>query len=761
MSGKMLFFVFTSLFIVALLLLMEVYLIKVDYANKKYIKYTLTLGIITILCYLSFVLAQENKAAQLLQGIYFASIDWLVLAMLVFTIVFTGNIIKLKTVKNCFAVIALIDSVFLVLNCRYNNVFTVTRLRTKTGFLYWSDTFFLPYYVHLIFCYIMMAIAFLLLIQKAVSVPTVYKRKYTSIIIAYALVAVVNCICYTIGTPIDVSVFMYGILGGYIVYYTVFSVQIELLIRFLEDCNAVMDEGIVFFDENKVCIYTNKKAEHLFNIISDSNYEKLYKYVDEHVNYMEDTRWTDVFTVDNEEKHFLFVFKSVIKSNIHIGYILGFVDKTEENIKLQKEKYIMTHDSLTGVYNREGFLREASRIFKNRGNDDMYMLCTNIRGMKVINTILGREVGDQLLKRQVRVVQELALEDAVIGRIGGDKFAIMVKQNSFDEEVLKRAFARMREPLGDGNYELNVNVGIYKAKETDENVQVLYDKAKLALECAGTNYENAIVYYDDSIMEKTVFEKETVGEFEKALSDNQFCMFLQPQVDSDNNIIGAEALVRWQHPGKGLVPPGMFLGVLERTELIHKLDQYIWEEAAKKIAEWNQRGIMDRYISVNVSTKDMFCMDLYEVLTKLVEKYNINPKLLKIELTETSLFSDFEKASALIDRLRKYGFNIEIDDFGNGYSSYRLLRNVEADVLKIDMDFLRRATDIKKTKIILSSIITIAKAMGMDVITEGVETKEQLIMLKDIGCDMFQGYFFSKPVPVAEFEKLCEDNMTT
>ena len=230
-------------------------------------------------------------------------------------------------------------------------------------------------------------------------------------------------------------------------------------------------------------------------------------------------------------------------------------------------------------------------------------------------------------------------------------------------------------------------------------------------------------------------------------------MFLQPQVDVDGNAYGAEALVRWQHPDRGLLSPYFFIDILESTGLIYKLDMYMWECAAAKLSEWKNKGDTSHHISVNISTKDFYLIDVYEVMTDLVRKYDINPALLKLEITETALMSDLKKNMEVIRKLRKYGFRIEIDDFGSGYSSLNMLKDISADVLKIDMAFLRATENEIKGQDILETIISLGGKLGMEVITEGVETEKQLVMLSEMGCHIFQGYYFSKPVPVDEFEE--------
>ena len=287
----------------------------------------------------------------------------------------------------------------------------------------------------------------------------------------------------------------------------------------------------------------------------------------------------------------------------------------------------------------------------------------------------------------------------------------------------------------------------------DRPVSIMCDKANLASETIKNEYKSNIAYYTERLFESSIEERRIIGEFERAISNNEFEMYLQPQVDSSGNLYGAEALVRWQHPERGLLSPAIFIDVLEKTGFIYKLDRYMWDKAAKKLGEWKKEGKDQYHISVNISTKDFYLVDVYETFVGLVDKYDIDPVNLNIEITETTLMSDFDKNMGIIRLLQNYGFNIEIDDFGSGYSSLNMLKDISADVLKIDMGFLRASENEAKGLDILESIITLAGKLGMKVITEGVETKKQRYMLVEMGCDMYQGYYFSKPIPVDEFEK--------
>ena len=274
----------------------------------------------------------------------------------------------------------------------------------------------------------------------------------------------------------------------------------------------------------------------------------------------------------------------------------------------------------------------------------------------------------------------------------------------------------------------------------------------MAIERIKGDYNQVISYYDEGDMKRLMHEKSIVAEFDKALENGEFCMYLQPQFDSRGTLLGAEALVRWNHPKRGLLYPDSFVGILEKTGIIYKLDNFIWEKAAEKIKEWNAAGYEDYHISINISAKDFYYLDLYNVLTGIVGKYGIAPKHLNLEITETVIMSDVKMHMEILDRLQQFGFQIEIDDFGSGYSSLNMLKDICSDVLKIDREFLRETENAVRSRDILEEIIRLSNRMNMTVITEGVETREQVDMLTDMGCRVFQGYYFSKPIPIHEFE---------
>ena len=336
------------------------------------------------------------------------------------------------------------------------------------------------------------------------------------------------------------------------------------------------------------------------------------------------------------------------------------------------------------------------------------------------------------------------------GEVDGESYYFLTKEK-FNEKAIISRLNEFQKQFDNNAFRMHVFIGVYDIENLDDPVSIMCDKANIAGDTIKNDYHSYIAYYNNAMLENSIEERRIIGEFERALNNEEFVMYLQPQVDFKGIARGAEALVRWRHPVKGLLSPAVFVDVLEKAGLIYKIDKYMWEKAAAKLKEWKELGKEQYHISVNISTKDFYLVDVYETFVDIVERNGINPEKLKLEITETTIMDNFERNIKIIKRLQDYGFKIEIDDFGSGYSSLNMLKDISADILKIDMGFLTE--NELKGQDILESIIFLAQKLGMEVITEGVETSQQLTMLIQMGCRMFQGYYFSRPIPEEEFEK--------
>lgn len=415
------------------------------------------------------------------------------------------------------------------------------------------------------------------------------------------------------------------------------------------------------------------------------------------------------------------------------------------------KRHRMGHDKLTGICNLEHLMQKVEELPDKKKK--RLIIYSDIAEFKLINEMFGIEKGNEILIEQSKMIKKYAADGCLYGRVGEDHFVVIVDEDAFQEQYLYECRNALQKVMSDSVYTVRICFGIYKTNDMSESLPSMCDKASLAIAAIKDDAQRFIAYYDDTMLEDAIMYKTIVDEFDEAMTSGEFKMYLQPQISAKTRqLTGAEALVRRIKPDGKVVPPMDFIPVYEKSGLISRLDRYIWEQAAAKLGEWKKAGI-NMNISVNISPKDFYYVDIYSTFVRLVKKYDIDPANLNIEITETAIMSDVPNLMAELEKLRRAGFVVEMDDFGSGYSSLNTLKDINVDVLKVDMGFIRETKNVKKSRVILDFVIKMAKELNVSVITEGVETIEQVDNLTKLGCDTFQGYYFSKPIAVNEFEE--------
>ncbi|MDO4303312.1 MAG: EAL domain-containing protein [Bacillota bacterium] len=703
------------------------------------------------------VLMPSEAAALFVQCIHYAGTEWLLIFLLRFLEQYTEDVWSKKSAKIIIYSLAVVNSVSMLLNGAFHHIVTCRYTDIGNGVMCYVFMTQKPWYsLHLCFTYVLVACNLGVLIRQSVITTKFYRKKYSVALLMLVITVAMDGVCTIMDYPLDYSLYAYVILAIALTYYSIYYIPQGLITKTLSYVVADSSSGVVCFDVIGKCIYANEMAMSIYGNPSElSAMEPIFRKElgEKEFSNAKEGKWDREFILNGHTLYFDMNFSKLFdEQENYIGCYFILHDKTEDMEKLEREHYRSTHDILTGLFNREYFY-ECVKKRREMPDEEYYMTCTNIKDFKLINDLFGAEMGDAILIRLAEVMKEALPEGTICGRLESDHFAFCIRKELFQESALIDGINEVARMIPSSEYHILIHIGVYAVQRADYDAAVMCDRANIAIGTVKDSYDCMIAYYDESLMERVMSEKRLVSEFDSALADGQFVMFLQPQVSTAGTVLGAEALVRWMHPQRGMVSPGEFIKAFENAGLIYRLDQYIWDLAAQKLREWKDSGHEDLHISVNISAKDFYYLDIYRTFVDLVEKYDIPPKKLKLEITETALMMDLEKQLVLLDKLQSYGFNVEIDDFGSGYSSLNMLKDIHADVLKIDMGFLRKTQDNERAQIILRMIIELAKQLHMIVITEGVESKAQVDYLTETGCDMFQGFYFARPVAVPEFEQ--------
>lgn len=436
------------------------------------------------------------------------------------------------------------------------------------------------------------------------------------------------------------------------------------------------------------------------------------------------------------------------------------------SIELAEDNMIIDateNDIISGLYTRQYFYRYSERHDAYFPDVPMDAVVLNINRFHIINDINGRAYSDSVLKIIGAQIREL-LEDksGIACRGDADNFYIYLEHRDNYGEILRTIKDGVTEKTG--NDHIHIRMGVYSNADSGIPVEQRFDRAFRASVNLKTGYRSDYSIYDDSMHEKELFSERLISDMDQAISEKQFKVFYQPKYNIKGDVpvlSSAEALIRWIHPELGFISPGAFIPLFEDNGLIHKLDKFVWHEAASQIKKWKEKYNRTVPVSVNVSRVDLFDPNLKNVLTEIVNEFDIGPDEFLLEITESS-YTDKSNSKHIVEtvkELREMGFQIEMDDFGSGYSSLNMLTSMPIDALKLDMAFVRNICASEKDHRMIKLMIDIADFLSVPVIAEGVEYEEQYKLLKEAGCDVIQGYYFSKPVPPADFEGLIEKDI--
>lgn len=462
----------------------------------------------------------------------------------------------------------------------------------------------------------------------------------------------------------------------------------------------------------------------------------------------------------------IFSFISTFLLLIIIYYVIRelTIKDVEQKKALENEiDKLSYYDQLTNLPNQNLFEQHLKEAFMKSSESLKHgaVLLLDFDDFKNVNDLVGKERGDEVLKEMAKRLVSKTDKLSMVSRFGGDKFFILVKELSREEQesaiilkqLAKKVVAAAKEPfvLDKKTFHLTCSVGIALFFDNKLAPQTVLNQAEHAMRVAKKSGKNLIKFYDQTLQDMTNARSLMLQNLKEAVLERQFVLYYQKQVDNDANVVGVEALIRWQHPKLGFVPPNEFIPLAEESDIIKEIGAYVLDEATNLIIKWSNDEVKKEWrISVNISPKQFRDEGFVENIKNLVISKNIDPKKLRIELTESVAIDNQESAMQKLDALNSFGVSISIDDFGTGYSNLRYLKHLRIDELKIDQSFVFGLGKNSSDKTIIKTILMMGEEFGFEVIAEGVETKEQLEELKNLGCSYFQGYLFAKPCPENE-----------
>ncbi|MBP5199016.1 MAG: EAL domain-containing protein [Lachnospiraceae bacterium] len=686
------------------------------------------------------------------RSMFYISMDWLCFLFMKFCVEYAGLQVKLKVFDRIMTVVLMIDSVLMAVNhfTEFAAEFIVFSVDEEN---FVGADFFAYYYVHLVLCYLPLLIGIILLLIETIKAPDMYKRKYWNILVACVVAVVADAIFLAVGWYIDISVYVIG-LSDFAVIYFVFSYVPKSLKRDIQ--GRILDnmqDLVIIFDNEDICVYANGRLkekgidtimtlEEVKDILRDGfNEQKLFMFAEDGKNRLYNPDFREL--KDSKGRY--------------MGCFYVLHDVTEEK-EMQREQYILANfDQLTGIYNRNKFNEAATEFMEAAPNEKYLIICSDIRHFKTLNDMFGQRIGDEVLKLIAQGLRTNDTGNYVYGRIGSDNFAMCIAEKDFRMDFFL-VETKKYVSLNYLQYSIVNHIGFYRVEDIHMSVTTMCDRAMMAINNIRGDYHQKIAFYDDRLRDRYVREQEIIRAFEAAFDDESFVVFLQPQYNTaTHRVSSAEALVRWKNGKGGYVSPAEFVPVLEARGLITRLDIYVWNLVAGLLRKWKSEGRNDIAVSVNISPKDFFYADLYEIFSGIVDGYGISPKNLRLEITESAFVVDFDKQMETIEKLRKKGFLIEMDDFGKGYSSLNSLKDIPVDIIKLDMAFMSDSDKYGRGRDIVDMVVQMAKRLKMPVIAEGVENEEQLKFLSEVGCHLIQGYYYSRPIPIEEFESKYRD----
>lgn len=554
----------------------------------------------------------------------------------------------------------------------------------------------------------------------------------------------------------------------------------------LKESRLNIKKSVLVVDDSKLqCSVLSSMLQNSYNVITAENGEVALKYLTEHKHDISLILLDLVMPVMDGYEFLQRVHVDLYLRTIPIIVLTGgnSPEKEEEALKLGAVDYVskncsqkaliyrienairshndsvvlktLRKDSITGTFSKEYFYFMCEQLLAKYPNESFDVICTDVEDFKIINEQYGMKIGDEILKYVADSFQDYNFEKSVYGRIDADSFGFMLSHidGLFDKVVdANKTYITNLKEKKNALPSFVQKFGVYEDVDRSLSVSSIFDRAQMAVNKIKGMYGINVARYEDDMSRNMLKNRRILSNMEEGIRENQFQVWYQPKHDlNTGKLIGAEALVRWIHPKYGYMSPGEFIPIFEQNGFITEMDYYVWEQVCKDQRRWKDENIPIIPISINISRKDFNSFNENEKILSLIEKYELEPEEIHLEVTESAYMDNPDTVIQQVNILRENGFMIEMDDFGTGYSSLSMFGEVSVDVVKLDMGFVQN-NNTQNGEQMMKYIIDMCKAMNLKVIAEGVETQDQVDRLRELGCDYVQGYYYSKPLPINEFE---------
>lgn len=717
----------------------------------------------TVLCMIGIIalgmlslLAKSRQTSYCVFSFFYIAFSWYILTIYRFSVAYSKRK-PLKLLKSPLFWITIAESAALIWGIFFESFFTITHAKWLER-TFWVSRSFSTFYIYVVINSVVLVGAMITLTIAANRSARIYRLKYLSIVIIIAAMTAIALLSHFNQQPIFLPIACCAFCEMIIVYMALYYAPKKLNQRAMRFVADRLNDGIVLYDD-----------EHQLQLVT-AGYRKAFgpdglQGIEE-----EETYWRKLIDGANMENAWNGQVKSVVHEDGIYCYEIQHMSLNEDGKLIGTVYWIRNvteaidnyrnmvrranFDELTGLYNEAHFHERARQMLEDNPDTTFVMICSSVEKFRLFKALFGKEKYDDYLIRTAESLKTGLADfpNCRYGRIGESDFYIMMPKELFHPQQLLDAIDGVAKLYCTNNYNLKVKAGVYEIEDPSLNMLTICNNASMACDIIKGDYGKKILWFDKQLQKESMRKERYNAELSSAIENGEIQIYLQPQIDNNGKLIGAEALARWIHKEDGFISPAQFIPHFEKNGRITELDTCIWHQACQKLSEWKEKGRDDLYISVNISPKDLYALDIYEYYVNLIKEYEISSNNLKLEITESAIINDLKQHISLVERLQKVGFEVEMDDFGSAYSSFNMLKDICVDVLKIDMKFLGETENQARSHAILRSIIGLSKGLQMKTVAEGVETEEQLSFLKSVGCDIYQGFYFAKPMSIADFE---------